>query len=105
MASKIKKGDTVIVLSGRDKGRSGEVLRVDPAAERVLVDGINMVKKHERASPTGAGGIKTMAAPIHVSNLAHKDPKSGKATRVGFKVLEDGRKVRFAKASGEVLDR
>jgi len=105
MASKIRKGDTVIVLTGRDKGRSGEVLRVMPADERVLVDGVNMVKKHKRPSPASAGGIESMAAPIHVSNVAHKDPKSGKATRIGFKVLEDGRKVRFAKASGEVIDR
>ena len=105
MASKIKKGDTVIVLTGRDKGRTGEVLKVLPEANRVLVDGVNMVKKHKKASPTSAGGIETMAAPMHVSNVAHKDPKSGKATRIGFKFLEDGRKVRFAKASGEVIDR
>jgi large subunit ribosomal protein L24 len=105
MASKIKKGDTVIVLTGRDRGRTGEVLRVIPDDNRVLVDGVNMVKKHKRPSPASAGGIESMAAPIHVSNVAHKDPKSGKATRVGFKILEDGRKVRFAKASGEVIDR
>jgi large subunit ribosomal protein L24 len=105
MASRIKKGDTVIVLAGRDKGRSGEVLRVIPDENRVLVDGVHMVKKHKRASPTSPGGIESMAAPIHVSNVAHKDPKSGRATRIGFKVLEDGRKVRFAKASGEVIDR
>ena len=105
MASKIKKGDTVIVLTGRDKGRTGEVLKVLPEANRVLVDGVNMVKKHKKASPTSAGGIETMAAPMHISNVAHKDPRSGKATRIGFKFLEDGRKVRFAKASGEVIDR
>ena len=105
MASKIKKGDTVIVLTGRDKGRTGEVLKVLPDDNRVLVDGVNMVKKHKKASPTSAGGIETMAAPMHISNVAHKDPKSGKATRVGFKFLEDGSKVRFAKASGEVIDR
>ncbi len=105
MAAKIKKGDTVIVLTGRDKGRTGEVLRVMPDENRVLVDGVNMVTKHKRPSPAGAGGIEKMAATIHVSNVAHKDPKSGKATRIGFKVLEDGRKVRFAKASGEVIDR
>jgi large subunit ribosomal protein L24 len=105
MASKIKKGDTVIVLTGRDKGRSGEVLKVLPTANRVLVDGVNMVKKHKKPSPTSAGGIETMAAPLHISNVAHKDPQSGKATRIGFKILEDGRKVRFAKASGEVIDR
>jgi large subunit ribosomal protein L24 len=105
MASKIKKGDTVIVLTGRDKGRSGEVLKVLPTDNRVLVDGVNLVKKHKKASPTSAGGIETMAAPLHISNVAHKDPRSGKATRIGFKILEDGRKVRFAKASGEVIDR
>ncbi|MBV8662049.1 MAG: 50S ribosomal protein L24, partial [Hyphomicrobiales bacterium] len=86
-------------------GRSGEVLKVLPAEHRVLVDGVNMVTKHKRPSPMGAGGIEKMAAPIHISNVAHKDPKSGKATRVGFKFLEDGKKVRFAKASGEVIDR
>jgi len=105
MAAKIKKGDTVVVLTGRDKGRSGEVLRVLPADNRVLVDGINMVKKHKRPTPASAGGIETVAAPIHISNVAHKDPQSGKPTRVGFKILDDGRKVRFAKASGEVIDR
>ena len=105
MAQKIKKGDTVVVLTGRDKGRSGEVLRVIPSEGRVLVDGVNMVKKHKRPSAASAGGIETIAAPIHISNVAHKDPQSGKPTRIGFKVLEDGRKVRFAKASGEVIDR
>jgi large subunit ribosomal protein L24 len=105
MASKIRKGDTVVVITGRDKGRSGEVLRVMPDDNRVLVDGVNMVKKHKRPSAASAGGIETMAAPIHVSNVAHKDPKSGNATRIGFKFLEDGRKVRFAKDSGEVIDR
>ena len=105
MASKIKKGDTVIVLTGRDKGKTGEVLKVLPDANRVLVDGVNLVKKHKKPSPASAGGIETIAAPLHISNVAHKDPKSGKATRIGFKFLEDGRKVRFAKASGEVIDR
>ena len=105
MAAKIKKGDTVVVLTGRDKGRSGEVLRVIPSESRVLVDGVNLVKKHKRPSPASAGGIETIAAPIHISNVAHKDPQSGKPTRIGFRILEDGRKVRFAKASGEVIDR
>jgi large subunit ribosomal protein L24 len=105
MAAKIRKGDTVVVLTGRDKGRSGEVLRVMPAESRVLVDGVNMVKKHRRPSPAGAGGIESIAAPLALSNVAYKDPKTGKPTRVGFKVLEDGRKVRVAKASGEVIDR
>jgi len=105
MASKIKKGDTVIMLTGRDKGRSGEVLKVLPSENRVLVDGVNMVKKHRKPSPASAGGIESIAAPVHISNVAHKDPRSGKATRIGFRILEDGRKVRFAKASGEVIDR
>jgi large subunit ribosomal protein L24 len=105
MAAKIRKGDTVVVLTGRDRGRSGEVLKVIPEDNRVLVDGVNMVKKHKRQSPTSQGGIESMAAPIHVSNVAYRDPKTGGATRVGFKVLEDGRKVRFAKSSGEVIDR
>ena len=105
MAAKIKKGDTVVVLTGRDKGRSGEVLRVIPSENRVVVDGVNMVKKHKRPSPASAGGIESVAAPLHISNVAHKDPQSGKATRIGFRILEDGRKVRFAKASGEVIDR
>ena len=105
MAAKIKKGDTVVVLTGRDRGRSGEVLKVMPGDERVLVNGINMVSKHRRPSPTSAGGIEKIAAPVHVSNVAYRDPKTGKPTRVGFKVLEDGRKVRVAKGSGEVIDR
>ncbi len=105
MAAKIRKGDTVVVLTGRDKGRSGEVLKVLPSESRVLVDGVNMVKKHKRPSPASAGGIETLAAPIHISNVAHKDPQSGKPTRIGFRTLDDGRKVRFAKASGEVIDR
>ena len=78
MASKIKKGDTVIVLTGRDRGKTGEVLKVLPDANRVLVDGVNLVKKHKKPSPASAGGIETMAAPLHISNVAHKDPKSGK---------------------------
>ena len=105
MAAKIRKGDTVVVLTGRDKGRSGEVLRVMPDENRVLVDGVNMVTKHKRPSPMSAGGIERIAAPLHISNVAFKDAKSGKATRVGFKVLEDGKKVRVAKVSGEVIDR
>jgi large subunit ribosomal protein L24 len=105
MAAKIRKGDTVVVLTGRDKGRSGEVLRIMPGENRVLVDGVNMVTKHKRPSPMAAGGIEKIAAPLHISNVALKDPKTGGATRVGFKFLEDGKKVRFAKASGEVIDR
>ncbi len=101
---KIKKGDKVVVISGRDKGKSGEVLRVLVEENRALVQGVNMVKRHTRPRPGEPGGIVEKEAAIHVSNIAHVDPKSQKPTRVGFKILEDGRKVRFAKRSGEVLD-
>ncbi len=106
MAAKIKKGDTVQVLAGRDKGKRGEVLRVEPKEDRAFVQGVNMVKRHEK--PQGLnrpGGITEKEGPIHLSNLALLDPTSGKPTRVGFKTLEDGKKVRVAKASGEVIDR
>jgi len=101
---KIRKGDDVVVLTGRDRGKKGEVLRVIPKESRVVVQGVNVVKRHTRPSSTQPGGIIEKEAPIHVSNLALADPKDGKATRVGYKVLEDGRKVRFAKRSGEVID-
>jgi len=105
MAAKIKKGDYVVVLSGNDKGRKGEVLSVSPAAERVVVKGVRLVKRHVKPSQADPdGGIKTFEAPIHVSNVAHIDPKDNVATRVGFKVLKDGKKVRVAKKSGEVID-
>ena len=105
MAAKIKKGDYVIVLSGSDKGRKGEVLSVSPADERVVVKGVRMVKRHVKPSQIDPdGGIKTFEAPIHVSNVAHIDPKDNVPTRVGFKTLKDGRKVRVAKKSGEVID-
>jgi large subunit ribosomal protein L24 len=104
MAAKIKKGDKVVVLAGRDKGRSGEVLQVVPKEERALVRGVNMVKRHQRQSMNQEGGIISKEAPIHLSNLAIADPKDGKASRVGFKILDDGRKVRFAKRSGELID-
>lgn len=104
MAAKIKKGDTVVVIAGKDKGKSGEVVRVMPDAARVVVAGINQVKRHERASMQSAGGIITKEASIHVSNVALADPKDGKASRVGFKVLNDGNKVRVAKRSGEVVN-
>jgi large subunit ribosomal protein L24 len=103
-AAKIRKGDRVIVTTGRDKGKKGEVLRVYPTDARALVSGVNMVKRHQRQSQRQQGGIVSKEAPVHLSNLAHIDPKSGDATRVGFKVLNDGRKVRFAKKSGEVID-
>jgi len=105
MAWKVKKGDEVVVLTGRDKGKRGEVLKVLRADGRVLVQGINVMKRHTRPSPKTSGGIVDQEAPIHVSNVAHLDPKDQKPTRVGFKVLEDGRKVRYAKRSGEIIDR
>ncbi|WP_218823581.1 MULTISPECIES: 50S ribosomal protein L24 [Inquilinus] len=105
MAAKIKKGDQVVVLAGRDKGKKGEVIEVRPADERVVVRGVNIVKRHTRQTAKTQGGIVEQEAALHVSNVAHVDPKSGKPTRVGFKTLEDGRKVRVAKASGEVIDR
>jgi large subunit ribosomal protein L24 len=104
MAAKIKKGDTVVVLSGRDKGKEGEVLTVLPKENRATVQGVNMVKRHTRPSQTTQGGIVEKEAMIDLSNLAVKDPKTGEPTRVGFKTLEDGRKVRFAKRSGENID-
>lgn len=104
MAAKIRKGDRVIVTTGRDKGKKGEVLRVFPVDGRALVSGVNMIKRHQRQTAREQGGIISKEAPVHLSNLAHIDPKSGKATRVGFKLLNDGRKVRFAKSSGEVID-
>jgi large subunit ribosomal protein L24 len=104
MAAKIKKGDRVVVLTGRDKGRSGEVIRVMPKEGRALVRGVNMVTRHQRQTAAQEGGIVRKEAPIHLSNLALQDPDGGKPTRVGFKFLEDGRKVRFAKRSGEVID-
>ena len=104
MAARIRKGDKVVVLSGRDRGRSGEVVAVHPAAERALVRGVNMVKRHQKQSASQEGGIISKEAPIHLSNLALADPKTGKPTRVGFKILDDGRKVRFAKSSGDLID-
>jgi len=105
MAAKIKKGDYVVVISGKDKGRKGEVLKVSPKEERVVVKCVRMVKRHVRPSQMDPdGGIKEFEAPIHVSNVAHLDPKEDKPTRVGFKTLKDGKKVRVAKKSGEVID-
>jgi large subunit ribosomal protein L24 len=101
---KIKKGDKVVVLTGRDKGKSGEVLRVVRAENRVIVQGVNMMKRHTAPRPGEPGGIVEREAAIHVSNVAHVDPKSQQPTRVGYRFLDDGRKVRFAKRSGEILD-
>ena len=103
MAAKIKKGDTVIIRTGRDKGKSGEVTKVFVTENKVLVAGINTVKRHTKPSAAGNGGIITKEAPIHVSNVALADPKDGKPTRVGFKVGKDGTKQRIAKRSGEVI--
>ncbi|AMJ60333.1 50S ribosomal protein L24 [Bosea sp. AAP35] len=104
MAAKIKKGDKVVVLAGRDKGKAGEVLQVIPKDARAIVRGVMMVKKHTKASAQSEGGIISKEATIDLSNLAVADPKDGKPTRVGFKVLDDGRKVRFAKRSGDLID-
>ena len=104
MAAKIKKGDKVVVLTGRDKGRTGEVIEVRPNAGRALVRGVNMVKRHQRQTAQQEGGIISKEGTIHMSNLAVADPKDGKPTRVGFKILDDGRKVRFAKRSGDLID-
>jgi len=104
MAAKIKKGDNVIVLAGRDKGRKGQVSAVLPSAGRAVVAGVNLVKRHTKATAQSEGGILSKEASIDLSNLAIADPKDGKPTRVGFKTLEDGRKVRFAKRSGDLID-
>ena len=103
MAMKIKKGDQVIVITGRDKGKTGEVTKAMPKDSKVVVTGINLVKRHTKQTQENAGGIISKELPIHVSNVALIDPKSGKATRVGIKVEKDGSKVRVAKKSGEVI--
>ncbi|MDF3034369.1 MAG: ribosomal protein [Alphaproteobacteria bacterium] len=100
---KIRKGDTVIIRSGRDKGKKGEVLRVVKDDAKLFVKGVNVVKRHTKPTQTNTGGIVQKEAPIHVSNVALVDPKNGSATKVGFKFLEDGTKVRYAKKSGETL--
>lgn len=105
MAARIKKGDQVIVIAGKDKGRKGEVLSVLPEENRVVVAGVGIITRHQKASMNSEGGLIKREAPIHVSNVAHLDPKSQKPTRVSFKVLEDGRKVRIARKSGEQIDR
>ncbi len=104
MAAKIKKGDTVIVIAGKDKGTKGEVLKVIPEESRVVVRGVNLVKRHQKPSQMDPGGLKTFEAPVHVSNVALADPRDGKAVRVGFKIDQHGRKTRFAKRSGESID-
>ena len=101
---KLKKGDRVMVTTGRDKGKSGEILAVFPQENRALVQGVNMVKRHQRQTQQNEGGIINREAKIHLSNLAIIDPKDGKPTRVGFKLNDDGSKSRIAKRSGEVID-
>ena len=101
---KIKKGDRVTVMTGRDKGKTGEVLKILTKSNRALVQGVNMIKRHQRPTQASAGGIVEMESAIHISNLAHIDPKDQNPTRVGYKFLEDGRKVRFARRSGEIID-
>jgi len=104
MAAKIKKGDKVVVLTGRDRGRTGEVIEVRPTEGRALVRGVNLVKRHQKQSAQQEGGIISKEAPIHLSNIANADPKDGKPTRIGFKVLTGGKKVRVAKRSGAEID-
>ena len=105
MKLKLKKGDKVIVTTGKDKGKTGEITTVFPKENKVIVGGVNMVKRHTKPSQESAGGIISKEMPIHVSNVALVDPKTGKATRIGYKVEKDGRKVRIAKKSGEVVDK
>jgi large subunit ribosomal protein L24 len=101
---KIRKGDKVVVITGKDKGKQGEVVRVFPSENRVVVQGVNMVRRHTRQTAAQEGGIIAKEMPIQISNLALRDPKDGKPTRVGYKFLADGKKVRFARRSGEVID-
>ena len=101
---KIRKGDKVVVLTGKDKGRTGEVLSVQPTENKAIVRGVNMIRRHQKQSQSQQGGIITKEAPIHLSNLAIADPKDGKPTRVGFQFQKDGTKVRIAKRSGEVIN-
>ena len=101
---KIRKGDRVVVITGKDKGKKGEVIKVMPAENRVIVRGVAVVRRHQRQTATQEGGIISKEGPIHVSNVALEDPKDGTPTRVGYKFLKDGRKVRFARRSGEVID-
>jgi large subunit ribosomal protein L24 len=100
---KIKKGDHVVVLAGRDKGKHGEVIEVRPKESRALVRGVNMVRRHQRQTAAQEAGIISKEGPIDLSNLALEDPKDGKPTRIGFRIMPDGKKVRFAKRSGEII--
>lgn len=104
MAARIKKGDSVVVIAGRDKGKTGEVIRVLPKENRAVVRGVNVVQRHQRQTQAQEGGIIAKEASIHLSNIAHADPSDGKATRIGFRIEDDGTKVRFAKRSGDRID-
>ena len=104
MSSRIKKGDNVMVITGKDKGKTGEVLNVLPDQQKVVVRGVNIIKRHTKPSQTAPGGIVERENAIHLSNVALIDPTSNKATKIGFRTLEDGRKVRFSKSSNEILD-
>ena len=101
---KIRKGDRVVVIAGRDKGKRGEVLQVIPDENRALVQGVNVVRRHQKQTPQQDGGIVSKEAPIHISNIAVEDTSDGSPSRVGYKFLDDGRKVRFAKRSGETIE-
>ncbi|MCC8417107.1 MAG: 50S ribosomal protein L24 [Rickettsia endosymbiont of Bryobia graminum] len=100
---KVRKGDEVIIITGKYKGKKGKILKIFPEENKAIVSGINLVKKHTKATQTSEGGIISKELPIHISNIAHIDPKSGTHTKVGFKILEDGSKVRVAKKSGEII--
>jgi len=104
MAARIRKGDKVVVITGKDKGRTGEVLKVLPAENRAVVQGVNVARRHQRQTASAQGGIVNKEMPIHLSNVALVDPRDNKATRVGFRMGPDGRKVRYAKLSGDVID-
>lgn len=104
MPARIRKGDRVVVTTGRDKGKKGEVIKMMAEEGRALVSGVNMVKRHQKQTQKAQGGIVQKESPVHLSNLLHVDPKDGSPTRIGWKELNDGRKVRFAKKSGEVID-
>ncbi len=101
---KVKKGDRVVVIAGRDKGKRGEVLQVIPSESRAVIQGVNVVRRHQKQTAQQEGGIIAKEAPIHVSNVAVEDPADGAPSRVGYKITDDGRKVRFAKRSGETID-
>jgi large subunit ribosomal protein L24 len=104
MAARIRKGDNVVVLTGRDKGKTGEVIRVIPDEDRAIVRGVNVARRHQRQTPSQEGGIIRKEMPIHLSNIALTDPASGRATRVGFRRNDDGQKVRYAKRTGDLID-